>query len=758
MSGARGEDGSGAALLNDRSPQPIASGPATRRAESIGALLVLAVALGLAFHPLFTRGVSVLTGDNATHSLPLDLQLSDAVRGGAWRFWESDTAFGFPVYAEGSAGWFHPVRLAILALVPGLAGHDLLFVVSFFLTGAAACFAARTLGASAGAALVAALATAFSPVVLDTLYNVSYAQSIAWAALCLLAFERWWAAPSRRSGALLAVAVALALVAGYVPTAYALFLFLGIVLAVRIALDRTRARRVLGFAAALGAGVGLAALQVLPLVELTGHSVRQESVDVLNAFPWPNFLGGLVFDSDPALYRAGEYGYFAAPLGTALAALAVPFVARLREPRALSYLAGIAVLVAAASGPGSWIFDALRAVLPGFDRLRLLSPFVFVAVVPTGVALAVLLDEAARPTPWRRSTAAVIAIATLFGVCLVASPPARAALGWYRTLELGLLAVAIGATLALGRAGRPRWAPLVWTAVLLVEIAALRTGHRAWLPDAVLDPGRVLPDALGPQLREHDDARLIHFPSAAYKAVFDDMVREHWKSPAYAGRVRDALRVQMPLANLIAGVPCVETSGALPLAGYAELVDTMRDELRGKSRFAPGQRALDRWGVRWLVLRGDLARLPRAPGFATLWRDPAGDLELLENREALPRFQWRAADATPTSVSAPAAWRRAIERLPWATPLVLPAFESDAPQRGRVFAAVPFYPGWTARVDGADVEPLRAADGFGMELPVESGRHRVELRFVPHSFHLGVLVSVATAIGLAIAARGRSTT
>jgi hypothetical protein len=748
MSGARGEDGGGAALLSAR--------PSPRSAiGSTVALLALAIALGVAFHPLFTSGVSVLTGDNATHSLPLDLRLSDAVHGGVWRFWEPDAALGFPIYAEGTAGWFHPIRLAILALVPGIAGHDLLFVGSFFLTGAAAFFVARELGSQLGTALLAALATAFSPVVLDTLYNASYAQSIAWAALCLVGFERWYAEPSRRRFAIFAASVALALLAGYVPTTYALVLFLGVVLAVRIALDRTQTRRLPGFAAALAVGAGLAALQLLPLVELTAHSVRQQSVDVLNAFPWPNFLGGLVFDSDPALYQAGRYGYFAAPLGTVLALVGLPFVARLREPRALSYLAGIAILLAAASGPASLGFDALRALLPGLDRLRLLSPFVFVATVPTGVVLAASLDQAVVPFPSPRSSVVGIAVAVVFALFLVASPPAAAALPWYRNLELALLAVAIAAPLGLRRIGRARLAPLVWLAVLAVEIAVLRSGHRAWLPDSVLEADRALADALGPRLREHDESRLIHFPSNAYRAVFDGMVREHWKSPGYARRVRDAMRLQVPLANLIGGVPCVETSGALPLAGYDDLVETMRDELRGRSRFAPGRRALDRWGVRWLVLHGDLARLPRAPDFETIWSDPAGDLELLENRDALPRFQWQEGASTPSSVSAPAAWRRAIERLPWVVPTVLPAFESDAPRPGRLFAAVPFYPGWTAELDGRAVVPERAADGFGMELPLEAGRHRVELRFVPHAFHLGVLVSIATALGLAIAARRR---
>src|SRR4029453_9708009 len=126
---------------------------------------------------------------------------------------------------------------------------------------------------------------------------------------------------------------------------------------------------------ALALGAGLAALQVFPLLELASQSVRRDSVAVLSAYPWLNFLGGLVFDSDPALYQSGRYAFFTAPLPPVLALVAVPFVPALRDRRAASSLAGVVVCVGVAAGPGCWIFELLRHVLPGLERLRLLSPF-----------------------------------------------------------------------------------------------------------------------------------------------------------------------------------------------------------------------------------------------------------------------------------------------------------------------------------------------------------------------------------------------
>lgn len=713
------------------------------------ALGAIAAALAVFCAPLFTSGVSALTGDNLTHSLPLRLDLARILDGAPWRWVDPRTAFGFPFYAEGVNGWLHPWQTLVLAALPELAAHDFLYVSSFFLTGASALLAARALGLGLGAALAAGLATAFSPVVLENLYNASYAHSTAWAAVCVVAFERWWAAPGTRRLGLFAAAVALAVCAGYPPTAYALFLFLGVALATRVALERRDVvRRLAGFAAALALGLGIAAPQVLPLAELATLSVRQEEVEVLNSFPWSHFLGGLVFDPDPALYEPGRYAFFTAPLATVLALVAVPFAPLLRDPRLLGYAAGTFVCVGAASGPGSGVFEVLHAVLPGFDRLRLLSPFLFVAVLPAGVLLGALLEAATRGAHGRAQRTAVGSFAIAFAGFAVLSLPAATAVAWYRELAIALAAAAGLAFATLPRVGRPGSVWIVWIAVLAIEIAVLRTGHRAWLPDRVLDEGRPLAAALAERVKAEPDARAMHFRTQRLRATFDGMVGQHWKSPRYASFVRNGRRVAMPLANLLDELPFAGMSGALALAGYPELIAQMEMELRARSATPPGERAVDRWGVRWVVRFGDLAKLRLAPGMTSVWRDPAGDLELLENAHALPVWQWQAgvaeAGAGDAGTQRPAAWRRAIESLPWVTPETEGPFAWSAAEPGRLFAALPLHPSWTAVLDGAALRPVRAGDGFGMEIPAAAGAHRAELRFVPHALHAGILVGVAS--------------
>ena len=742
MSRARGEDARVAALRDAES---------SSRLATASALALITVALTLFFLPFFTNSVSALVGDNVTGSLPMNQQVARALQGDPVRFWEQNVSFGFPSFAEATIALFHPWKLLLLGTLPLLTAHDLLYLSSFVLTAISSFFVARTLGLSIGFALVAGLAIAFSPAALGNIYNVSYAHSIAWSALALVAFERWYAEPSGRRLVAFAAAIALALLAGYPPTVYALFVFLGIALAIRFAFEpRQIATHVPGFVAALALGIGIAALQVLPLLELMRQSVRRDAVAVLNAFPWQNFVVGLLYDPAPQRYAPEYYAYFIAPLATTLAAIALPFLPLLRDRRVLSYLGGVAVCVTAGAGPGAPVFELLRATLPGFDRLRLLSPFLFVVLVPTGVLLAALLREATR----RDRTAPQLAACGAAGLflALLWSMPLLAALPGYRALMLGLIGVAVAGLLALRAADRLRWAPALFVAILLVEITVIKPAHRGWLPDSILAEGAEMAAFLKQRMREDPDARAMHFPSQAYDAAFHGMVLQHWRSPNYESFVRTSMAARTPFANLLDELPFAEANASLPLAGFAELLARMQDELRRRTATPPGERAIDRFGVRWIVMAGDVARLPVAPSLHIAWHDASGRLAVLENSAVRPRYQWHAAPVEDAAVT-PSALTRFARALPWAKSESQGVVEIDAPTAGRVFVPIPDYPGWSSWVDGAEVAVL-PAEGFGMEVPVAAGRHRLELRYLPASFYLGLCITLASGVvALAIVMR-----
>ena len=68
---------------------------------------------------------------------------------------------------------------------------------------------------------------------------------------------------------------------------------------------------------------------------------------------------------------------------------------------------------------------------------------------------------------------------------------------------------------------------------------------------------------------------------------------------------------------------------------------------------------------------------------------------------------------------------------------------------GFLVLADSFYPGWRAYVDGKETKILRA-NFFFRGVPLQPGDHWVEFRYRPRSFTVGLVISVATAIGMAL--------
>jgi hypothetical protein len=74
------------------------------------------------------------------------------------------------------------------------------------------------------------------------------------------------------------------------------------------------------------------------------------------------------------------------------------------------------------------------------------------------------------------------------------------------------------------------------------------------------------------------------------------------------------------------------------------------------------------------------------------------------------------------------------------------AADVEAPVAGYAFLSEPFYPERRAYVDGQPVTAVRANLAF-TAVPVPAGTHRLEMRYVPDSFRIGLAISVLTVIG-----------
>jgi len=157
----------------------------------------------------------------------------------------------------------------------------------------------------------------------------------------------------------------------------------------------------------------------------------------------------------------------------------------------------------------------------------------------------------------------------------------------------------------------------------------------------------------------------------------------------------------------------------------------------------PGGEALDAWNVKYLMVD------PRFNFPASLLHERFGldveevysgpDGRLFRNRRVRPRVTLDRGGEMRILERSPGLWTVAV----------------DTPAGASLTLADPFFPGWTARIDGARAA-LGARPGDPMRLPVPGGRHEVRFEYRPASFAGGVGLALASAAVLAfLVARSR---
>ncbi|GAB5558690.1 MAG: hypothetical protein SynsKO_03370 [Synoicihabitans sp.] len=71
-------------------------------------------------------------------------------------------------------------------------------------------------------------------------------------------------------------------------------------------------------------------------------------------------------------------------------------------------------------------------------------------------------------------------------------------------------------------------------------------------------------------------------------------------------------------------------------------------------------------------------------------------------------------------------------------------FKLEAPRAGTLLIAEPWYPGWSAQIDGADPQPVERADGWKRAVEVPAGASEVVLHYRQNGLRAGAMISLAT--------------
>jgi hypothetical protein len=726
-------------------------GPArtARAAEvALAAAAFLALAFALTWR-LFTPNPAdrrwVQPGDFSDQFYPWTRYLAEELLAGRLPLWNPYVFAGHPFHADPQTAIFYPVGagLALLLGRGGLSYRELeLELPLHFAIGALGAFLlARRLTGSALGGAVAGVAYGFGGFLTSyPAQQLAMLRTAAWLPLALYCLERALGPSRPRRAWLVATGAALAIVllAGHAQTAmYALYL------TAAYALWRARARGhglALGLqAAALPAllGGGLAAVQLLPTVELVAISTRDR-------LPYDAAAYGYELKALPGALLPGWRGERALYVGVPVLLLASLALAG-RRPAATFWglVAGFALLVSL--GGNTLLYRALWLVAPGWSTFRdqERSAAVWSLAMAVLAAQGVVALSALDPDRLRR-------LARRLGLALLASLAFAAEVvvlwtAWraeernpfdallesavFLALVLGLTTLLIATWTRLGR----RAAAGLLVALTIFDLFTINGANN----QSNQDPGVVL-------AREAALSR-PRAEAEPYRLRSDD---DKLVPPNYA---------------MVWRAPFMGGDSPIQLRRTHDLLDSSEE-----------WRLWQLFNVKYLLSRGERSD----PGLEQVDQTP--DLRVYAVRFSLPRA-WAVSDVRvvpddatalglllsdaihpgDTAVVASAPARPIQPGLPRPDVRVRSAWpngiEVEVRSTGDALLVVAdaWHPGWLADLDGAPTPILRTNHAFrGVEVP--AGEHVVTMRYRPRSLYLGAAISlVSLLVGLAVLARLR---
>ena len=768
--------------------------------------LFLAVAAAFFDRVLF-RGEAFFSRDVAPFFYPMKHFLVSAVRAGELPLWNPWVAGGEPFFASLQPGLLYPGSLVLYGL-PMPAAFDWLVVLHYPLAGAGLALLLRRWGHGWTAAVMGGSVFMLGGFFVSLGNFINNLQTVAWLPWLFLAWDNVLDGGRIRDLLLFAVLCGVAFLGGE-PQMLALGLALVFAHGLFKVQDRElpRGRQTVAFVIAGALAVALVSVQLLPFAEYMSHSVRRLPIELEYASSRSlEPTGALHWLLPPALHT-GAHGFSTRFMASSAVpwilsiygggiALALALIGALRgrgRRWILFWVAATLVSVLLALGSHSPLYRALFTWVPAFRPFRYPEKFLLIG------ALAVAVFAAQGTDRWltlgggdtRRSRVvdsmgvwlpifAVVAVyagtalllgregflsgaceAWLGGALLCEDPQTAADLYGGIALRIVALTLCLSVVTGLYRSRRLRRS-LASVIVVALALADLTLAHRDVNPSVESDVYVTAPwtaDALAELMSDRGDVRYRGSPHhAAMGSIVT--VRGAWElSNMYLDYQTMGPNVGQifgfPMQDGLQGVELISVA----LTNEAALRAWSEDPLRflqamNVGFYADATASAD--SIDGLTLAASHPDLPiriyEVPDpVARLYL--VGDFEVREGQAGALRRVLE--DEFALGAGAVLEAEPGFELDPEATGEVLSRSDQANGLTAKVNASGPmlavlsdrWYPGWKARVNGADVPVLRA-NGVFMAVPVPAGVSDVEFHFTPGSILLGAAISLVGLLAL----------
>ncbi len=720
------------------------------RLRRIAPLVPLAVALLVLFHRLLW-GEAFFWGLPSLQFTPWRLLALDLLRSGELPWWNPWNGSGAPLLANYQSALLYPVNWPGFIL-PTAGAMSATAVVHLMIAGWGMWAFTGRLGASGLGRAVSALAFGLTSYLVGRVGTYPLVSAAAWLPWLMWAAHGLSGARPARSALALAGFTALLLLAGHAQTAWYSLLLTGLYAVVE-AFHRRNARSLAWGAAAVLVGAAVAAIQLIPTVELLLASQRGGGVvrDFALNFSYApvrslNLISPLAFGSpaDGTYYTNGVFFEDAVYigllplLGAAAALIKLPWRWRARDPlaRYVPFFGGlVTVAIVLALGRYTPVFPFLFDHVPTFDlfqapvRWHLWTVFGLATLCATGVTWWT------RGGSWSRRAvafcAAGLAVGVAGSVALSDQTPAMAALLRALVTTSALTLAAVILTLLKPAPGAPRvrgWATTVLV-VVAVDLIWANGGLNPMTDASFYDP-QTAPtrdrafwpaDSLDAQMfgtfLHLDDYRMNAEDLAAYRAS------------------------GLPELNLLDGASLLNHFDPLLVGHYARYLELIAaaDDARPLLRAAGVGAVYGDSGTRTALEAAPLAWLVAG---ACWLDDEATAAELIAP-------DWDPAGMVFLAGGGPCEPPRRAGGLVEIVKRDLTSFRVRADEDAWLVAAVTHYPGWFAQVDGVPAALERANLAF-RAVRVPPGEHIVTFNYAPGWLWPATMTSLAGLAGLAV--------